>query len=700
MKTIFSQRTGALTVLAAFLLLCVTAPAGSVNFKTCYARWGDTELVIGNSHIERKWRIQNGLLTATSLRDISTGIEWIREPAKRPAPIPGDTFPEEARVLTVNTKTGRAAVTEEESLVLELTATGQRTFSYRFQIFPDARGIGIRFHGGEGAAGKINANPASDQSAAERLTGVESSRPKKAINTAGDSLEHLLLAPQHLRFTQIHMLDRTDAHSELVFENEWLVRKENPLEAPGNVFFVENPESGAGLIFVKFAPLPHARPEPTAWDARMTGSARELRFAGQGYQFALLAYSGGRAGRIETLQTYQRQLRRYVPGRDGLFLSNTWGDRSRDARINETFMLKEIEAGAKLGVEVIQIDDGWQKGVSANSSRGEKGRKGAWASYWDKYPDFWDIDTKRFPRGMTPLVALAKENGAKLGLWFSPDSTNKGAYWQRDADFILKMHREEGIDYFKVDGVRTRSVEAEANIRRFFTKVLENSDGKIVCDVDATADRRPTFFGVPDVGPIFVENRYTDYHNYWPHMTLRTLWKLAQYVDPLRLRMEFLNNTRNTDKYEGDPLAPACYTPDTLFATVMFANPLGWFEVSNLPDDYFRLLGPLVKTWKQERASMFSNTIIPIGMAPDGVCWTGFASVSKDRRTGYVLVFRELNQAAEWTVDLPLFSGSHRLTVLAGKGTAQIAANKLTVRIAEKLQYLWLRVEDDTAQAK
>ena len=74
--------------------------------------------------------------------------------------------------------------------------------------------------------------------------------------------------------------------------------------------------------------------------------------------------------------------------------------------------------------------------------------------------------------------------------------------------------------------------------------MLRESKGKVVFDLDVTAEIRPGYFGVPDAGPIFVENRYTDFHRYWPHQTLRNLWKLAQYVDPLRLRMEFLNNTR------------------------------------------------------------------------------------------------------------------------------------------------------------
>ena len=107
--------------------------------------------------------------------------------------------------------------------------------------------------------------------------------------------------------------------------------------------------------------------------------------------------------------------------------------------------------------------------------------------------------------------------------------------------------------------------------------VLRESAGRIVFDLDVTAQLRPGYFGMIGTGPLFVENRYTDWHKYWPHQTLRNLWQLAWWVDPCRLRMEFLNQSRNTEKYADDPLAPSRYAPDTLFATVFFANPLGWF---------------------------------------------------------------------------------------------------------------------------
>ena len=99
-----------------------------------------------------------------------------------------------------------------------------------------------------------------------------------------------------------------------------------------------------------------------------------------------------------------------------MFVSNTWGDRSRDARINDAFMRQEVAAGARLGVDVIQIDDGWQQGRSKNSAQSG----GVWNGFWAADPDFWNVNRARFPQGLEPVVALARQQGIGFGLWFAP----------------------------------------------------------------------------------------------------------------------------------------------------------------------------------------------------------------------------------------------------------------------------------------
>jgi len=215
----------------------------------------------------------------------------------------------------------------------------------------------------------------------------------------------------------------------------------------------------------------------------------------------------------------------------------------------------------------------------------------------------------------------------------------------------------------------------------------------VVFDLDVTAETRPGYFGMSDVGPLFVENRYTDFHGYWPHQTLRNLWELASYVDPRRLRMEVLNNARNQNLYEGDALAPAKYDPETLFATVMFANPLGWFETSNLAPEYRSQMSKLVKVWKTQRTELFGDTILPIGEAPDGTNWSGFAAFDGEHATGYVLMFRGVGAPETWKERLGVFgAGARRLQLLGGQGSATVTGGELTVSIPRSPGFVWMRV--------
>ena len=670
-------------LLSAFLT--ITAFGERVEHLGCYAEWTDKEITVGNDLVEREWTIKDGFLTAISFRDKLCNVEWLRQPSRQPAPYPGGDPVNETRGLSFTTVKGKISPVEEECLLVKIVASGAKnSLTYQFQIFPNSAGIMLQSSGG--AAPEITTEENKDTKKTDGLeqANLGNANSKKPIQ----ALEDLMLAPQHLRYTQVELKDQTDQYDELVFEREWLPLQDH-FEVDCNVFHLEDPLNGNGLIFLKVGPLPHARPVKSAWDIRVVGEGRRITFAGPGYPWAVVPYQKGRAGRIAALQKFQRCLRQYEPQRDGMFLSNTWGDRNRDSRISEEFLLKEVEAGARLGVDVVQVDDGWQKGQTGNSASG----KGAWGNFRAADPEFWKPHPKRFPNGLKPLVDAAKHRGMKFGLWFGPDAENDMAHWEKDADMLLSAFDKEGVEYVKIDAVEMQSPAAEMNLNRFYSKVLEKTQGHVVFDADATAGLRPGYFGSIHVGPIFLENRYTDWKRYWPHHTLRNLWTLGIYVDPVRLRMEFLNQTRHADKYKDDPLAPANYPPDTLFASVMFASPLGWFEVSNLPEEYFKTIPELVIAWKKEREAIFSGSIIPIGQAPDGYVWTGFSSVSQDRKSARLVVFRELNSSESWTTEIPLLeSKESKVTVLGGKGTAAYEHGSLKVTIPDTLQYLFLKV--------
>ncbi len=500
----------------------------------------------------------------------------------------------------------------------------------------------------------------------------------------------LSFAPGRFRLIQAILRDQTDGHSELGGQNEWLLHPSEELKLRGNAFALENVLDGTGTAFLKLAPLPDSRSTPSDWDVYATRTGNLELSAGDGYPWKNQPYSGGKWGRIAAFHALQRAIRPYDPAQDGLFLTNTWGDRNRDAHLNSQFMRREIDAGARMGADIVQIDDGWEHGTTANSSKARG--NGAWNGFWASDPNFWNVNTERFPAGLQPLFKQARAQKMQMGLWFAPDSSHEAANWERDADALLGLHRDLGVDFFKIDALKIESAQSEANFRKLFGKVQAESKGAVSFDLDVTAERRFGYFGMIEPGPIFVENRYTDRHSYWPHQTLRAAWQLAHFVDPVRLRLEWLNNARNDDKYSGDPLAPSKYRPDALFATTMMGSPLGWFETQNLPASYFKEAAPLIATWKTHREAMQRGTVLPVGEAPDGQAWTGFVSVNAAKTGGYALLFRELNADSGFDLKMPLVEKLSASTkVLGGDGVASLKNGSLRVEVPEKLRFIWLQ---------
>ena len=349
-----------------------------------------------------------------------------------------------------------------------------------------------------------------------------------------------------------------------------------------------------------------------------------------------------------------------------------------------------------MGVDVIQIDDGWQRGRTQNSRKAvAAGKKKVWNGYWAEDPDFWTEDRERFPDGLGFLVGKAAEKGLRFGLWFGPDSSDDAANWEKDADLLLDFHRRLGVDYFKMDSMKLQTPLGLARNRRMFDKMLAESGGDMVFDLDCTAEIRPGFFGLIDIGPLFVENRYTKRPVYWPHHTLKNLWDLAQVIDPVRLRFEFNNPDTNVGKYGWSPLGLGSYWhPDALFATVMAASPLAWMELSDVSEKSIAAIAPLVRTWKAERARWHGGIIHPVGGRPDGVAWTGFVSEAADGTGGYALLFRELNERGSFTLDLKPIFGSVKVSdvaVIGGRGTAKADGTQLAVSVRDQLDFVWVK---------
>lgn len=395
----------------------------------------------------------------------------------------------------------------------------------------------------------------------------------------------------------------------------------------------------------------------------MQSSDLDLQEWKKAYGFVTGVYFGNEENKLLALRNYQQRIRIHRAERDEMIMMNTWGDRGQDTKVNEEFCLAELDAGAKLGITHFQLDDGWQSGRSANSAFAG----GSFEDIW-RNPNYWKPNPQKFPNGLAPIMEKGKKLGIEICLWFNPSPDDGNINWEKDADVLISLYKQYGIRTFKIDGVKMPDKNSEINFRKLLDKVVEATNGAVVFNLDVTAGRRGGYHSFNEYGNIFLENRYTDWQNYYPYWTLRNLWMLSHYVPPQNLQIEFLNKWRNAAKYGDDQFAPANYSFDYLFAITMAAQPLAWFEGTGLPEEAFPV-SKTIASYKSVMTNFHSGNILPIGDEPSGKSWTGFQSQKTGSSDGYVLIFRELNEQNSATLELSQLSvGKYLFEPVSGSG--------------------------------
>lgn len=489
------------------------------------------------------------------------------------------------------------------------------------------------------------------------------------------------LEPAHCSWKSVQFIDRTDDYDNLVHTRHGLLARRESRYMHGNLLQVEDRLTGEGATFIKEGPTPLAYLGNTKSDFYVKGQnvfvtgwgfgPDEVNRAGEltSYGGAVLLWDGEGTDADSALHEYHNAMHVFVPEKDAFVMSNTWGDQSCDGRLSEEFLLAELKKAEEVGITFYQIDDGWQKGTTSNSVL----PGGVWGTgYYKENPDFWKVNPLRFPNGLEPVAASAKEKGIRLGLWFSPDSMNDFENWERDSHTLIDLHRRYGISAFKMDGVKLKSKIGEENLTRLLKRVITETQGKVFFNMDVTAEVRSGYFGRLQYGSLFVENRFTGvfgaYPNYYPHCTLRNLWMLSRYYPTNRLQMEFLNVKKNAGLYGGDVLSPASCGLEYSFAVTMFANPLAWLETTGLDEESAHLLGDIIPRYQKFQSDILQGHVLPVGDEPDGTRWTGFQSI-KNGREGYLLIIREYNQETSHRYRLHRMpAGILRLQSLLGAG--------------------------------
>lgn len=362
-------------------------------------------------------------------------------------------------------------------------------------------------------------------------------------------------------------------------------------------------------------------------------------------------------------------------------MSNTWGDRGGREVVTEQFVRREIECAKQLGVDAVQVDDGWQN--QAPNTYDEQG-------FRVFEGDFWDVQSAAFPSGIESITPYAREHGVETGLWFAPHSRNDFERYDRDIAILRRAYREWGFRYFKLDMLQLNSISQCKRAEEFFDEILSFGTDVSV-ELDVTYDRRLGYLASAPYGTLFVENRYSAWANYYPHSTLRNLWRLAEFIPTSKLQFELLNPTRFTEKYAtDDPLRPELYDIDYLFASVMVSNPLFWMEMQHLPSQETERLSAIVSIWKKWRNELVNADVRPIGEEPSGCALTGFAAETED--AFHVILLREVTERNTFSLVIDADLESPALLASNTDVDTHKEGNILTVTLSDSRAYAWLRL--------
>ncbi len=607
----------------------------------------DDTLRIENRQLEHRYAWNEGNLMLLEMIDKRTGKRFV---IQRPAPdllLPEGERPVNA---TLHSHEFQANPYENKHLLVEIQLTvGGVDVKRTIRVYDDSPAIRHAFHfRGQSALPYWEWAPSGGREMIEQRDGTRAELPRMGM---------VPFADKHWRFKAVSFREATDYHDNPVQVNTFVNYRQKE-QVSANVIVGEHVGKDLYFFVLKEAPIGDSQAHYPGFDFQVDHAGMTVHGLGispstlsgewlPGYGYAIGLTGSTPWQQSADLITYQKNIRQFVPERDGMLLANTWGDRSKDSRMTEAFILAEIERASELGITHLQLDDGWQQGLSRNSAS-KAGMK------WDDWSDEdWLPHSERFPRGLAPLVASAREKDVEICLWFNPSKENDYELWERDADILIGYYQAFGIRVFKIDGMSLASQASEQNLRKLFGKVMEATRGEAVFNMDVTAGQRTGYHFFQEFGNVFLENRYTDWGNYYPYRSLRNLWLLSAYMPAERLQIEFLNVFRNQKAYEADdPLAPHRVGLRYAFGTTMGAQPLAWMELTGLNDDGAGL-DELTASYRAIAADLHESVLLPIGAEPNGFSWTGFQAIHKGSAR-HLIVYREEHGADTARIHLPV----------------------------------------------
>ena len=308
-------------------------------------------------------------------------------------------------------------------------------------------------------------------------------------------------------------------------------------------------------------------------------------------------------------------------------LIDTWGSDWQNGdyekiygRENSEFSVieKEIESASDLGIDIVRIDDGWQEGKTKSYNSWHPNTHVGYDAHWEK--------TKK----------LSDEYDVRIGLW--------AAVRYISEEELLINQKELGVATWKFDFDKLEDHDAFANrvkgIRDFIKKTDNSTQTSWCPEYD---DQRYGWYSpVRECGPMYFQNIQNNLPNhlvYVPYVTLRHHWMMAKYYNMNDLQCHWQNPSRTNPQFSDANQHSQSYCALSAF----MAAPSCFMLTQLLQPQERDELREIISLYKQNRKEIWESYVFPIGDEPNNASWTGFQIYHPEKKTGYLMVFRELH---------------------------------------------------------
>jgi hypothetical protein len=345
-----------------------------------------------------------------------------------------------------------------------------------------------------------------------------------------------------------------------------------------------------------------------------------------------IVWSQGNDGMQLALKQFDRARYPAYPERDLFILSNTWGPANPGGAqfTTEEHLMKEIPALAALGIDVMQIDDGWQKSGGGPDAK----------SFEPKYSSGWKN-----------LKKEADRNGLRFGLWVTAKYST--------TEELKKNIDELGFISWKVDfdqlASRSDYEERIAKYRAVMKYAWMNTQFSLCPEYD---DPRYGWYFCKEYGSIYFQNIQESLPAHLtmvPYQVLRQHWLMSKYFNSNKLQVMLQNPKRSNPERSDAPQHSHAYcfamgVPfiPCFFQSAQYLDSAGQTEMKNF-----------ISLYKEHREAIFNCYTFPIGDKPDNQSWSGFQMMNDSNPSAnYLLLFRELhNKQANRQIQLKMVPG-------------------------------------------